>query len=135
MKYSDSFECIFTQEKGDEGTLTSDWFDVSWANELYAYVTVDWDETVAGGANESCTSYIERNTPDSTATVLTFSTVVDDASEEETHATSNIDGNAGVAANNKIGMRVRFKMTSTAASAWAANQTLTVTCTMYAKRN
>ena len=130
-KYVDSFKATITQTSA--GTSYSSWFDISWATEIYGYVVQAFTETVTG--DESTTPYIERKTPTSTQTVLTFTTVTADATEEEKYASAHTyDGNAAIGADQKLGTRVRFKVTSTG-SAWTTDQSITTTCYIYAKRN
>jgi len=61
IKYADSFEYTFT--KDEAGTYYSPWFDISWANEIYAYKTITFGETRTGDETEILT--VERNTPSS----------------------------------------------------------------------
>ena len=61
IKYADSLEYTFT--KDEAGTYYSPWFDISWANEIYAYKTITFGETRTGDETEILT--VERNTPSS----------------------------------------------------------------------
>ena len=133
MKYADSFE--ETVAHTTAGTKYSEWFDVSWANELYVYCTITF--AVGKTGNESLTvNKLERNTPDVVATELvTFTVAINaTATEEEEYASAYPDGNAAVAAANKLGMRVRFKSTTTGDS-FTNLQSISIAYTIYAKRN
>ena len=131
MKYIDSQNHTETITAAD--TTYSPWFDISFANELYAYV----DTSESGTASdETLDITVERYTPYRTAshiTVLTFTqiTFADLTVTEEKYGNTPNDGGAPGAAN-KLGMRVRFKYVS-AATTWAT--TVTVYSTLYAKRN
>ena len=133
MKYADSFEETVAHTAA--GTKYSEWFDVSWANELYVYCTITF--AVGKTGDESLTANkLERNTPDVVATeVVTFTVAINaTATEEEEYASVIPSGNAAVAAANKLGMRVRFKSTTTG-SAFTASQSISIAYTIYAKRN
>jgi len=135
MKYADSFEETVAHTAA--GTKYSEWFDISWANELYVYCTVTFAETRGGGKDESLdTNKLERSTPDSVATEVVAFTVAKTATatEEEEYASVIPDGNAAVAAANKLGMRVRFK-SITSGTTWTASQSISIAYTIYAKRN
>ena len=137
VKYADSFEETITLTAA--GDAYSVWFDVSWANELYMYATVTFAQTKGGGKNESLTVLeVYRHSPDGVESVVTkisaFSPTSDASTiEEEEYAGADIDA-AGIGAWNKLGTRVRFKMTATG-DTWTANQSISAACTIYAKRN
>jgi hypothetical protein len=128
LKYADSFR--------DQEVLTatgqttySPWYDVSWANELYCFLTA----TESGsGDSESTAVTIERASgfeTDVPVTVVTFSAVTA-ATTEEKYAVWH-DGSAP-GAENKIGTRIRYKYVTS--GTWAVtNQTITVN--VHAKRN
>ena len=61
IKYADSLEYTFTKDAA--GTYYSPWFDISWANEIYAYKTITFGVTKTGDETEILT--VERNTPSS----------------------------------------------------------------------
>ena len=132
MKYVDSQN--HTETITTDGTTYSPWFDVSFANELYAYV----DTTESGTASdETLDITVERFTPYRTAapvTVLTFTqiTFADLTITEEKYAYSPASDSGAPGAENKIGMRVRFKYVA-AATTWAT--TVVVYSNLYAKRN
>ena len=139
VKYSDSFEeTVVHTAAGDK---YSEWFDVSWANELYIYCTITFALSKTG--DESLTvNKLERNTPGVLAVLdeanddVSAFTVPKNATaaEEEEYASNNIDGGAGVAAWNKIGTRVRFLSTTTGNS-FTNLQSISIVYTIYAKRN
>ena len=124
-KYSDSF---YHEETCDAATTTySKWFDVAFANELYAYV--ESVETSSGTYSivvtvERCLPYI---TPTG-STVLTFTTITGDTTEEKRANAPATDG-AAPGAENIIGLRVRFKYVNT----WTSGSTA-VHSKIYAKR-
>lgn len=133
MKYADSFEETVAHTVA--GTKYSKWFDISWANELYVYCTITFAVTKTG--NESLTvNKLERNTPDVVATeVVSFTVPINaTATEEEEYASALPDGDAAVAAANKLGMRVRFKSTTTG-NAFTASQSISIKYQIFAKRN
>lgn len=105
-------------------TTYSGWFDVDWANELYAWLEFAESET---GSSESIQVTLERETKGNYAnqTVLTF-TAATGASTEEKHATSIGAG------TDKIGTRVRFKYVSS--GTFAASQIVTMTMDLVAVR-
>jgi len=57
IKYADSFTYTFV--KDEAGTYYSPWFDISWANEIFAYKTITLAETRTGGETESLS--VERD--------------------------------------------------------------------------
>jgi len=131
MKYADSFHYrnTFTDTAGE--TVYSDWFDVSWANLLYGYITLSASETYN---SETVDVTIERYLPyvtPSAATVLAHTQLTADQAGAEIYMRASYDGGAP-AADNKLGMRVRWKIVT--AGTWTAGQDLTLTLTMYAKR-
>jgi len=106
-------------------TTYSDWFDVSWANELYVYT----DSTVSQSSSVVIT--LERYAPYRTPApidVLAVGTITSTTTSEG-YAGWMYDGGAP-GAENKLGMRVRFKYVMT----WSSG-TSTVYNTIYAKRN
>lgn len=125
MKYADSF---YNAETCSAATTTySDWFDVSFANELYAYV--DSAEVTSG--TYSIVVTVERYLPYRTSapqTVLTFTAITGDTTQEKYG--SWMGDTAAPGAENKLGMRVRFKYVTT----WTSGSTI-VHSTIYAKRN
>ena len=111
-------------------TTYSKWFDVSWANELYSYLTFAESET---GDSESIVVTLERYIPYVTptaTTVLTHSTATA-ATNEEKIARNYYDG-AAPAADNTIGLKVQWKYISS--GTFANDQIITVTIALYAKR-
>jgi len=132
MKYVDSQN--HTETITTDGTTYSPWFDVSFANELYAYI----DTSESGTASdETLDITVERYTPYRTAshtTVLTFTqiTFADLTVTQEKNARFPADDGSAPGADNKLGMKVRFKYDA-AATTWAT--TVTVYSTLYAKRN
>ena len=121
IKYADSF--YHAETCGAATTTYSDWFDVSWANELYA-----WTDSVESAAGTySIVVTVERLVPyyanPTATTVLTFTAITADAVEEE-HASSIGAG------TDIIGMRVRFKYVNT----WTSGTTV-VHSRIDAKRN
>lgn len=107
-------------------TTYSDWFDVTWANELYMYI--DSAESAAG--TYSIVVTVERYLPYRTSapvTVATFTAITADATEEE-YAHAWADGSAP-GSENQIGMKVRFKYVNT----WTSGSTV-VHSTIFAIR-
>lgn len=137
MKYANSFEYTFTIPKANIGTEYSGWFDVDFANELYCYVTIAFSETQDG--DEDVLMSIVRNTPDWVAEsaieqeVVAFTQRTASQAEEEKYA-SALTYVTDVSADNQLGTRVQFKCVTTG-TGWHTGQILTVTCTIYAKRN
>ena len=132
MKYVDSQN--HTETITATGTTYSPWFDISFANELHAYVDTSESGTTD---DETIDITVERFTPYRTAshaTVLTFTqiTFADLTVTEEKYAYSPASDGAAPDAENKLGMRVRFKYDA-AATTWAT--TVTVYSNLYAKRN
>jgi hypothetical protein len=130
MKYADSFrdqEVITVTGQ----TTYSKWYDVSWANELYCFLT----NVETGTPNsETVDVTIERASgfeTDVPVTVVTF-TQITGATTEEKYAGHMFD-NAAPGAENKLGMRIRFKYVS--GGTFGAGATETVTVTVHAKRN
>ena len=136
MKYIDSQN--HTETITADGDTYSPWFDVSFANELYAYI----DTSESGTPDdESLIITVERYAPYRTSApiaVLTFTTITfaDLTVTEEKHALSpgGLGGGVGgiPSAENKLGMKVRFKYDMTVTTPVA---TVTVYSTLYAKRN
>jgi len=123
MKYADSFHHTETMTASD--TTYSPWFDISWANELYVYT----DSTVSNTSSVVIT--LERYAPYRTPApidVLAVGTITSTTTSEG-YAGWMYDGSAP-GAENKLGMRVRFKYVMT----WTSG-TSTVYNTIYAKRN
>jgi len=128
VKYADSFrdqEVITTSG----ATTYSPWYDVSWANELYCFIT----NVESGSAtSEKVDVTIERASgfeTDVPVTVVTFTQLAGSGTEEK-YASWMYD-NAAPGAENKIGMRIRFKYVSS--GTYTATETCTVT--VHAKRN
>lgn len=131
MKYADSFEYTntFTDTSGE--TVYSDWFDVSWANLLYSYITLSATENYnSETVNVTVQRYLPYVTP-SAGTVLAHGELTADETGAEIYMRASYDGGAP-AADNKLGMRVRWEIVT--AGTWTGGQDLTVTLTMYAKR-
>lgn len=126
MKYADSF---YNAETCSAATTTySDWFDVSFANQLYAYV--DSAEVTSG--TYSIVVTVERQKPYRTtaaSTVLTFTAITGDTTQEKIAYAPATDG-AAPDAENIIGLSVRFKYVNT----WTSGSTI-VHSKIYAKRN
>jgi len=128
MKYADSFrhqEVMDTTGK----TTYSPWYDVSWANELYCFLT----STESGSASsESLVVTIERASgfeTDVPVTVVTFTTITA-ATTEEKYAVSFDDTAQGV--ENKLGHRIRYKFVTS--GMWTVTN-VTTTVNVHAKRN
>jgi len=131
MKYADSFHYTktFTDTNGE--TVYSDWFDISWANLLYSYVTLSATESYNSEIVDiTVQRYLPYVTPSAT-TVLAHSQLTADETGAEIYMRASYDG-AAPAADNKLGMRVRWQIVT--AGTWTSGQDLTVTLTMYAKR-
>ena len=112
-------------------TYYSPWYDVSFANVLYSFLT--FEETGTAGS-ESITVTLERYMPylaPSETDVLAHSAIGAPGNAEiyvrasYDHDTPNTD--------NKIGMRVRYKAVSSS-GAFGAGNTITMTLTLDAKR-
>lgn len=131
MKYADSFHYTktFTNTSGE--TVYSDWFDISWANLLYSYITLSATETYN---SETVDVTVQRHLPyvtPSAGTVLAHGQLTADQAGAEIYMRASYDGDAP-AADNKLGMRVRWEIQT--GGTWTSGQDLTVTLTMYAKR-
>jgi len=61
IKYADSFTHTFVKDEAD--TYYSPWFDISWANEIYACKTITFAKTKTGDETEILS--VERSTPSS----------------------------------------------------------------------
>ena len=130
-KYADSFRYskTFTDTAGE--TVYSEWFDVSWANLLYSYITLSATETYnSETVDVTVQRYLPYVTP-SVGTVLAHGQLTADETGAEIYMRASYDGGAP-AADNKIGMRVRWKIQT--GGTFRSGQDLTVTLTMYAKR-
>ena len=128
MKYAASYHN--TETLDTSGTTTySEWFDISWANELYVLV----DSTETGTPNsESIAVTLERTSgfrTDVPVEVLAFSAITGDTTEE-LYSRYHYDGGA-TAADNQMGMRVRFKYVTS--GTWSVTN-VKVYSTIYAKR-
>ena len=127
MKYADSFrhQEVITVSGA---TTYSPWYDVSWANELYCFIT---NVETGSATSEKIDVTIIRASgfeTDVPVTVVTF-TQLAAAGTEEKYAVN--DDSSAQGAENKIGMRIRFKFVS------SGTYTATETCTVnvHAKRN
>ncbi|KKK75596.1 hypothetical protein LCGC14_2872120, partial [marine sediment metagenome] len=112
MKYSDSFEKEWTFTTTTQ-TVYSDWFDISWANEFYSYVNYVLTENRNA---EQAIITLERYTPLGLAnvTVLTHGTKTTTAAVDEQYASAiTYDANAAIGNDQKLGMRVRYKVVVT----------------------
>jgi len=111
-------------------TQYSDWFDISWANELYSCLTFSETGTAS---SETIDVKVERYLPYVTAsqTDVLAHTQINAAGNEEIYMRHHYDGGA-TAADNKLGMRVRWKAVS--GGTFGSGNTITVTMVMYAKR-
>lgn len=130
MKYADSWTHVETITVS--GTTTySDWMDISWANELYSFLTFAESAT---GTTETVDATLERYVPYVTPTVATVLThaQIGAAGNSEVYGSWMTD-TAAPGAENKLGMRVRWKFIS--AGTFSTGQILTITMTLYAKRN
>jgi len=128
-KYADSFRYTYTFTA--TGTVYSGWFDVSWANLLYSYLTLSATESYN---SEKIDVTVQRYQPFVTpaaTTVLAHGQLSTDSTGVEIYMRASYDGGAP-AADNKLGMRVRWKVQ--ASGTFTDGQDLTVTLTMYAKR-
>jgi len=112
-------------------TYTSPWFDVSFANVLYSFLT--FEETGTAGS-ESITVTLERYMPylaPSETDVLGHS-AIGAAGNEEIYIRASYDHDTPNT-DNKIGMRVRYKAVSSS-GAFGAGNTITMTLHLDAKR-
>ena len=131
MKYADEFR--HTETITATGATTySAWFDITWANELYSFLTYAEAET---GNSETVDVTLEHYVPYATATATTTLTHTQcAAATNETKVASWIPaGDAAQGAANVLGMRVRWKFIS--GGTFAASQIITMTMVLYAKRN
>lgn len=130
MNYADSMrhqEVMDTTGK----TTYSGWFDVSWANELFCFLTA---VEVGSTDSESVAVTIERESgyeTDVPVTIISFTAVTADVTEEK-HAYSPETDNSAPDVHNKIGMRMRYKFVTS--GTWAVTS-MTVTVNVQAKRN
>ena len=129
IKYSDSFEYTFTKDTAD--TYYSPWFDISWANEIYAFKEITFGVTRTGNETEALT--VVKNTPHGETMVLTFTPRTATHAGEEKYGREMYDHDTP-GSENKLGMRVRFKLVLGGTS-WTGSREYTVICNMYAKRN
>lgn len=123
MKYAGSFHHKETISAA--GTTYSPWFDISWANELYAYS----DSTMDVSGTLSVAMTVERFLPYRTAAhvdVLTFTALTGATTEEEYGIWQD---EAAPGTENKLGMRVRFKYVTT-----YTDGTISIYSTIFAKR-
>ena len=129
MKYADSFEHTETITATDQTTY-SEWFDISWANELHSFLRFHETGTVD---TESILVTLERFRPldMNPATVIAHAAKTSNGTAE-IYARHYYDGGA-TGADNKLGMRVRYKFVSS--GSFGANNTITMTMSLYAKRN
>lgn len=124
MKYVASYhdtEVIDTTGK----TTNSEWFDISWANELYSYAKFEESET--SGNTESIAIILERFLPHS----MTAVKVLD-------HGDMAAPGTSEKHAyypDEKLGMRVRWKYVSSGGFGTSPANVVTITMSLYAKRN
>ena len=112
-------------------TYYSPWFDVSFANVLYSFLT--FAETGTAGS-ESITVTLERYMPylaPSETDVLAHS-AIGAAGNEEIYVRASYDHDTPDT-DNKIGMRVRYKAVSSS-GAFGSGNTITMTLTLDAKR-
>ena len=131
MPYAKSFRYTktFTDTSGE--TVYSGWEDVEWANVLYSYITLSATENYDSETVDfTVQRYLPYVTP-SAGTVLAHGQLTANETGAEIYMRASYDGGAP-AADNKIGMRVRWEIVT--AGTWTAGQDLTVTLTMYAKR-
>lgn len=129
MKYVDSFEDTLTMTV-KETAYYSDWFDISWANELFSFGTLTGTETVT----TTVTLTLQRYSPIvTTGTDIVDHTAFSTATSNEKIVSAKPGGTSAYGTTNKLGMRVRWKAISD--STWTTNQIITMTLLMYAKRN
>jgi len=129
VKYADSFEDTLTMT-AKETAYYSDWFDASWANELYSFATIAGTETIT----TTITVTLQRYSPIvATGTKIADHTGLSATGSNEKVVSAMPDGDAAYGIDNQFGTRVRWKAISDAT--WTANQIMTVTLEMYAKRN
>jgi len=131
MPYAESFRYTktFTDTSGE--IVFSDWFNVEWANLLYSYITLSATESYNSEAVDVTVQRFLPYVVPSAGTVLAHGQLTADQTGAEIYMRASYDGGAP-AADNKIGMRVRYKIQTS--GTWTAGQDLTVTLTMYAKR-
>ena len=128
--YAESFRYtkVFT---ASGTTVTSGWFNVEWANVLYSYITLSATESYnSETVDVTVQRYLPYVTP-SAGTVLAHGQLTADETGAEIYIRASYDGGAP-AADNKIGMRVRWQIVT--GGTFTSGQDLTVTLTMYAKR-
>jgi len=130
MKYADSFRKVFTCSATGT-TQYSDWFDISWANEIYSWLT--FSETGTADA-ETIDVTLERYVPyvTPTATTVLTHTQATGATNEEKYGGWMTD-TAAPGAENKLGTRVRYKCV--AGGTFGSGNVITVTMILHAKRN
>ena len=136
-KYADSWKKVFTcsatgTQYSVATTVPKDWWDVSWANELYSFVT--FAET--GTANSEVIDItIERYQPfvTASATAVVANAQLNAAGSNEAFASAHTyDGNAAIGADQKIGTKIRLKCV--AGGTFGSGNVITVTCIVQAKR-
>jgi len=130
MKYADSFRFQAVQTASGQTTY-SPWYDVSWANELYCFLT----SVEAGGSasSESTQVKIQRASgyeTDVPVDVISFTAITATNTTEEKYAVSLDEAAQG--AENKIGHRIRFEIVGS--GTWGVT-TVTTTINVHAKRN
>lgn len=129
VKYADSFKDTLTMTV-KETAYYSDWFDISWANELYSFATIAGTKTIT----TTVTTTIQRYSPIvSTGTTIADHGGLSATGSNEKVVTAMPDGDAAYGADNQFGTRARWKVISDAT--WTADQVITMTLEMYAKRN
>jgi len=132
LKYVDSFKDTLTMSV-KETAYYGDWFDISWANELYSFATIAGSKTIT----TTITVTLQRYSP--IASTTEYGTDIADHSglsatgSNEKVVSAKPDGDAAYGTNNQLGMRVRWKAISD--STWTSSQEITVTLEMHAKRN
>ena len=132
MKYADSFNATITMTEASQ-TKYSEWFDISWANELYSFAT--FAETGTADS-ESITITLQRFSPIvSTGTDIAGHSALAAAGSNEKVVTHDDSGfSVAYGTTNQLGMRVRWKSVSSA-GAWGSGNVITMTLVMCAKRN
>lgn len=129
-KYADSFRYVFSVTTTG-ATAYSGWFDVSWANEIYSWLTFSETGTAS---SETIDVTLERYVPQVTptaSTVITHTQATAATTEEKYAHCQAYDGGAP-GAENKLGGRVRWKCVS--GGTFGSGNTITVTMRLDAFR-
>jgi len=130
IKYADSFEAALSMTATTQ-TKYSDWFDASWANELYSFATYAESES---GETETVTVTIQRYSPVvTTGTDIASHTGLTADGSNEKVVSAKPGGTSAFGTTNKLGTRIRWKAVTS--GTWETGNVITMTLLMYAKRN